>query len=64
MGEAQAAPAMSPAVLGMAEPGLMVLGSDGGPIVLLPPSEAGLSTPSQELGLSNLTQVQGDSNPM
>lgn len=63
MSEVEREPAMPPAVLGMAQLGAMVLGSDGGPVVLLPPEQAGLSTPSQELGLSNPTQILGDSNP-
>jgi hypothetical protein len=56
-------PAVAPAVLGLAVPGTLVLGSDGGPVVLLTPTEPGSSNPSQELGLSNPSQISGDSNP-
>jgi len=56
-------PATAPAVLAQAELGMLVLGSDGGPIVLLAPAESGLSNPTQDLGLSNPVQDPAESTP-
>jgi hypothetical protein len=53
------------AIPGLAMLGEMVLGSDGGPAVLIPEAadQPGESSPSQESGLSNPTQDVGESDP-